>query len=290
MKAQMKKVVPIGFPIIALVIAGGVHLNAVAGDKIEKDEKDVVESSDVLWTPLNPARGAASPQAATLWGDRAGDEATGFLVKFKDGFSSPPHIHNVTYRGVVISGMIHNDDPAAAKMWMPSGSYWTQPAGEVHITAAKGEHNVALIEIDSGPYLVLPSEQATDNGERPVNAHASNIVWQDATETTRIVASELTGKASPQVALLWMKADEAKTNGSLLKLPAGFEGELRVGDGRLRAVVVDGQVDLLDGEESSELVAGGYFTNVGKKVYQVKASEEAVLYIRHAGRYELQAH
>ncbi|MEM6756041.1 MAG: DUF4437 domain-containing protein, partial [Planctomycetota bacterium] len=79
---------------------------------------EVIPASEVNWTALNPARGDESPKAATLWGDRGADEATGFLVEFVDGFSSPPHIHNVTYRGVVISGLVHNDDPDAATMWM----------------------------------------------------------------------------------------------------------------------------------------------------------------------------
>lgn len=87
---------------------------------------EVLLQSDVQWTPLNPARGDQSPQAGTLWGDRTNSGASGFLVQFVDGFSSPPHIHNVTYRGVVISGLIHNDDPKAEKMWMPEGSFWTQ--------------------------------------------------------------------------------------------------------------------------------------------------------------------
>ena len=29
-----------------------------------------------------------------------------------------------------------------------------QPAGEVHITSAKGEYKLAYIKIDNGPYLV----------------------------------------------------------------------------------------------------------------------------------------
>lgn len=83
------------------------------------------------------------------------------------GFESPPHIHNITYRGVVIEGVMHNDDPTAAKMWMPPGSFWTQPAGEDHTTAADGETNLIYLEIDSGPYLVKPSAEQFDNGERP---------------------------------------------------------------------------------------------------------------------------
>ncbi|MEM9052957.1 MAG: DUF4437 domain-containing protein, partial [Bacteroidota bacterium] len=103
----------------------------------------VLLSSEIIWQKLNPARGDASPQAGTLWGDRKGEVSTGFLAKFVDGFSSPPHIHNVTYRAVVISGLVHNDDPEAENMWMPPGSFWTQPAGETHITSAQGEEVMA---------------------------------------------------------------------------------------------------------------------------------------------------
>ena len=125
---------------------------------------EVVLYSEIKSSALNPARGAIGPRAANLWGNRTKAGPTGFLVQFVDGFSSPPHIHNVTYRGMVISGLVHNDDPQAEKMWLPTGSFWTQPAGEVHITAASGSKNLAYIEIDGGPYLVLPSEDASDQG------------------------------------------------------------------------------------------------------------------------------
>lgn len=91
----------------------------------------VVPANEVEWGYLNPLRGDKSPGAADLWGDRTQDTATGMLVRFNKGFESPPHIHNITYRGIVIEGQMHNDDPSAAKMWMPTGSFWTQPAGKI---------------------------------------------------------------------------------------------------------------------------------------------------------------
>ena len=117
--------------------------DSMAPTPTTKPNFEVIMVSEVKWEQLNPARGDKSPQAGTLWGDRKGTVPTGFLAKFVDGFSSPPHIHNATYRAVVISGRIHNDDPNAADMWMSTGSFWTQPKGEVHITAAKGSINVA---------------------------------------------------------------------------------------------------------------------------------------------------
>lgn len=73
----------------------GIQPRDVEGAPAELTGMRIVPASDVDWTDLNPARGALSPRAATLWGDRGGDEHTGFLVRFADGFSSPPHIHDV---------------------------------------------------------------------------------------------------------------------------------------------------------------------------------------------------
>ena len=102
---------------------------------------------------------------------------------------------------MVVKGLIHNDDPSAEKMWMPVGSFWTQPAGESHITAAKGEECIAYVEIDSGPYLVKPIEEAFDNGERPINVDKNNLVWLDASKTNIIEAKE--SAQSPAIAFLW---------------------------------------------------------------------------------------
>ena len=174
----------------------------------------VVLSSDIVWEQLNPARGDKSPQAGTVWGDRKGSVATGFLAKFVDGFSSPPHIHNVTYRAVVIKGLIRNDDPKAENMWMPPGSFWTQPVGEAHITSAKGEENIAYVEIDSGPYLVKPISEATDYGERPVNIDASNIVWLDHSKTNWI-----SSLSHAELSFLWESKSDDGLKGLFVKFP-----------------------------------------------------------------------
>ena len=148
---------------------------------------EVVPRDEVRFQPLNPARGDASPKAGVLWGDIRKDVPTGTLIEFVGGFASPPHIHNITYRGVVISGSVHNDDPEAEIMLMGPGSFWTQPAGEPHITTAgPGEKSTAFLEIFSGPYLVKPAPEAFDNGERPVNLEARNVVWLDASDVAWI--------------------------------------------------------------------------------------------------------
>ncbi|WKN29817.1 DUF4437 domain-containing protein [Porifericola rhodea] len=244
----------------------------------------LVLASDIKWEPLNPARGDQSPRAGTLWGDRNGSEPTGFLVKFAEGFSSPPHIHNITYKGVVIHGLIHNDDPTAENMWMASGSFWTQPAGEPHITAAKAEENMAFIEIEKGPYLVKPTDEAFDKGEKPINVDVSNLVWVD-------LAVKHATKQPAKVAYLWSKAKDDHLNGSLLKLPAGFKGEIQSSDSTFRAVVIQGHplYRATKKEKAVALEAGSYFSSEGEFAHQLSTENdgESILYIRSRGKFEL---
>jgi len=232
---------------------------------------EVLLRSNVQWSPLNPARGDKSPQAGQLWGDRTTDGASGFLVKFADGFSSPPHIHNVTYRGVVISGLVHNDDPKAENMWLPAGSFWTQPAGEAHITAAEGDNNVAYIEIESGPYLVQPASEAFDNGERPVNVDQSNLVWLNASDVTWIDQAD-----GVKMAFLWGKPKEAEFSGSFIKLPAGFSGTIKNNGSDFRGIVVKGQADYKD----TSLTAGSYFGADKAATHNMTSQQETVIYVR----------
>lgn len=155
----------------ALAIA----VSATAGTVLAEAANEVVLNNDVQFQPLNPARGDAAPKAGVLWGDIKKDVPTGALIVFADGFSSPPHIHNITYRGVVISGAVHNDDPNAENLWMGPGSFWAQPAGESHITpAAPGSEATAFLEILEGPYLVQPSDEAFDNARHFQNSIMSN--------------------------------------------------------------------------------------------------------------------
>ena len=277
-----------GLPLLVLavvVLLVRPRLLDAADNAATQSSGEMVPVSEVEWTPLDPARGDASPQAATLWGDRAGSRQTGFLVKFADGFSSPPHIHNVTYRGVVISGQIHNDDPEAEAMWMPPGSFWTQPAGEVHITAAKGAENLAYIEIERGPYLVWPAEKATDNGERPINVHASNLVWLGAADTAWISGD------GPKIAFLWGKPEKGEINGTLLKLPAGSAAEIRGEGSSFKAVVIEGepQVQLAGEAGLKTLEPGSYFGSEENAVYAISSASEqgSVFYLRTEGKFKV---
>lgn len=242
-------------------------------------DTNIILTSEVNWEPLNPARGDKSPKACTLWGDRKGAVPTGFLAKFKDGFSSPPHIHNTTYRAVVISGLIHNDDPEAAHMWMPVGSFWTQPKGEVHITAAKGTTNIALVEIDKGPYLVLPTEDTFDSGERPINVDASNIVWID-------LPGMPVSANNPKVAYLWGELADGQSNGSFVKLPAGFTGKIHSKGTTFHAVIITGQLRHQKADNKI-LEPGSYFSSKRDAVHIVSSNVETILYVRTNDKFDI---
>lgn len=229
--------------------------------------------SAINWEQLNPARGDQSPKAGTVWGDRKGSVATGFLAEFVDGFSSPPHIHNVSYRAVVISGLVHNDDEAAAKMWMSPGSFWTQPAGEAHITAVKGSKNVAYVEIDSGPYLVKPIAEAFDNGERPINMDASNVVWLKDAEH------------GVERSYLWGSPDSDEMHGLFIKLPPGYDGMFTSHGSTLRAIIVTGSpaYTLPNSKDAQVLEPGSSFSSEGRSLHYIAAEEETVIYVRTDG-------
>ena len=269
------------FPTVLLV---GLAIQSPANGSEEGRLVKIVPADEVEWGYLNPLRGVLSPGAADLWGDRTSDTATGMLVRFKKGFESPPHIHNITYRGVVIEGLMHNDDPTAAKMWMPPGSFWTQPAGEDHTTAADGETNMIYLEIDSGPYLVQPSDDQFDNGERPLNLHKSNIVWLDSSELHDIDAD---GVTSTQV---W--GSDAGVGGSMIKLPPNFEGEISTDAGEFRAVVIAGDIGHASegSKKLTRLAPGSYVESTGAFVHEIRndSGSDATIYIRSDDRYRVQ--
>lgn len=244
----------------------------------------VVLASEVEWTKLNPARGDKSPRAGTLWGDRNGRGPTGFLFRPVDGFESPPHIHNVSYRGIVIRGLVHNDDPRADKMWMSSVSFWTQPKGSVHITAAKGADTMAYIEIEEGPYLVHPPEQEFESQEAPINVDASNLVWTD------LACSQNSANAA-KVAYLWCEPQAAKLNGTLLRLSSRFAGTIVVKSKTFHGVVIQGRLacGVPDTDEVKTLDPGSYFSSDTESAHPltIVGEQDCIIYIRTRGKYDV---
>lgn len=260
----------------------------VAGFLLVKNQTDtpvkIVLTSEVKWEQLNPARGDKSPKAGALWGDRAGSGPSGFLVKFVDGFRSPPHIHNVAYRGVVIGGAIHNNTPDAKEAWMPPGSFWTQPAGGAHITAAGGGNAMAYIEIEEGPYLVLHVGEAFQSEDKPVNLDASSIAWVNQPE----VSASAYGL---KTAALWGSQQDNQPGGTLVNLPAGFTGVISSRGSIFRAVVIQGHPShQAPGETGIKTMEpGSYFGSGGESAHLIScgAEEGCILYVRAEGGFNI---
>ncbi|WP_299100374.1 DUF4437 domain-containing protein [uncultured Winogradskyella sp.] len=249
-----------------------------------KSVNEVVTADNVEWGWLNPLRGNKSPAAGKLWGDRTKNEPAGFLVKFNKGFSSPPHIHNITYRSIVIKGLLHNDDEQGEKQWLTVGSYWQQPAGEAHITAADDNDNMAFLDIQEGPYLVKPTSEAFDNGERPVNVDKTNLVWLNANDIEWV-----SSKSNVETAFLWGTHEENQLRAVLLKLPAGFSGKIKNLSSNFRAVVISGGLTLQFSkkEEKSKLEPGSYFGVEEDSKSIITTDKETVIYIRSNGDFKV---
>lgn len=276
----MKKTILLAF---AIVTTAYTNAQTPTTDNI-KSVNEVVTADNVEWGWLNPLRGDKSPAAGKLWGDRTKNEPAGFLVKFKKGFSSPPHIHNITYRGAVIKGLLHNDDENAEKQWLPAGSYWQQPAGEAHITAADGEENMAFLDIQEGPYLVKPTSEAFDNGERPENVDKTNLVWLNANDIQWV--SE---KSNIKTAFLWGSHEKNQLRATLLKLPAGFKGKIKNLSPSFRAVVISGKVIQQFSKKDAEnvLEPGSYFGAEKNAEPLLSTDTETVIYIRANGNFKV---
>ncbi|MCF8465086.1 MAG: DUF4437 domain-containing protein [Flavobacteriales bacterium] len=144
-----------------------------------------------------------------------------------------------------------------------SGSFWTQPDGEAYITSAKGEENIALVEIDHGPYLVKPLEEIYDNGERPINVDVSNIVWLDNQKSNWIDE-----KSEAEISFL-LETDELRS--LFVKLPKGFTGEIETQGNVLHSVVINGvlEYEMPEDGEIKVLDIGSYFGATSKAVHVI---------------------
>lgn len=272
------------FPLLVLVLLGTACASSRFAPRAAESTTTIVLASELEWEQLNPARGDRSPKAASLWGDRKGPGPSGFLVRFVDGFSSPPHIHNVSYRGMVIEGLIHNDDPKAEAMWMPTGSFWTQPKGGAHITAARGSDTLAYIEIEEGPYLVRPVEQAFKSDESPLNLDASEIVWVNASEITGSAPIDApTAADEPKIATLWGNSRNEGPSGFLVKLRPGSACVMRGRGSTFRAVVIQGSPAhrVAAGSDPRVLGPGSYIgANGASAPISCESGVDCILYMR----------
>jgi len=80
----MKRFLTLTFILSGLIAScsnPNIETEKLVSEKILEPTNKVFLSSEIVWEVLNPARGKASPQAGTIWGDRKGEVATGFLAK-----------------------------------------------------------------------------------------------------------------------------------------------------------------------------------------------------------------
>ncbi len=189
-----------------------------------------------------------------------------------------------SYRGMVIKGLIHNDDPNAEAMWMPTGSFWTQPSGDAHITEARGTDTLAYIEIEDGPYLVRHVEQAFQSEGRPMNLDASNVVWLNASDVAANAPIDAPSAADgSKIAFLWGNPQDDGPSGILVKLQPRSACVMRSRGSTVRAVVIQGS-------PAYQATGGSSFTVLGPGCYigangasariSCESGENCILYVR----------
>jgi hypothetical protein len=94
----------------------------------------------------------------------------------------------------------------------------------------------------------------------------------------------------PKVACLWGNLQDGQSYGTLVKLPAGFTGEIRSHGSTFRAVVIKGQSQYQVSESDVKtLEPGSYFSSQGASLHQVSsnAGVECIIYIRTDGKYDV---
>lgn len=96
---------------------------------------------------------------------------------------------------------------------------------------------------------MLPTTAAFDSEERPVNSDASNIVWVDPTG----ISASANG---PKLGYLWGNLNDGRSNGTFVKLPAGFSRKIHSQGSVFRAVVIKGQPRWGNPEAESPAFAG----------------------------------
>jgi len=93
------------------------------------------------------------------------------------------------------------------------------------------------------------------------------------------------------MAFLWGRPQQGELSGTLVKLPAGFTGEIRGNNSPLRAVVIQGEINhRLDSEnEVKTLPPGSYFGSTDVTVHSITnmTEETTIIYIRTSGPFTI---
>ena len=235
--------------------------------------------------------------AGTLWGGRDRSGPTGFLLRPADGFESPPHIHNVAYRG--------GGDPRPPPQRRP-GRRVDVDAGGVVLDAAGGRGAHHSRERRATPW---PTSRSTRGRSASSRSRRRSTTARETGQRRRVEprlagthrppAGSSPAKASAsahglELAFLW---GDPRQDRSAERDPHPASGrgpaELRSRGPILHAVVVQGRPEhRVAGETDGEsLEPGSYVRSKGETVHQLFCEKEqrCILYVRTKGRFDVAA-
>ena len=143
---------------------------------------------------------------------------------------------------------------------------------------------MAFLDIQEGPYLVKPTSEAFDNGERPINVDKTNLVWLNANNIQWVDK-----KSNVQTAFLWGNHQENQLRATLLKIPAGFKGSIKNLSKNFRAVVISGKIthQFFKKGDKNVLESGSYFSAKENTTTKITTDTETVIYIRSNGGFKV---
>jgi hypothetical protein len=92
----------------------------------------------------------------------------------------------------------------------------------------------------------------------------------------------------PKLAYLWGNMQDGQSNGTFVKLPAGFTGKIHSHGTTFRAVVIKGQLQYL-GTDIKTLEPGSYFGSKKETLHHLssRAGAECIIYVRTDGKYDV---
>jgi len=219
-------------------------------------------------------------QTARLWGDR-GSGAAGVLVKVPGGWRSGARAYTSVQHVVLISGRwthaIGGHGAAGNEVLLP-GSYWLEPAGEVHEDRCEqGSECIVLVYAPDRVAAIapVPGGQPAANTRQvgvPVVLPASELKWVSQSPDVPL-----------RLAALWSRRDEGHF-GELVRMPSGFDSGRHAHTGNYYGVLVSGtwvHVEENGAGADQELGPGSYVMQPGRGMHtdRCKQGTDCILFI-----------
>jgi hypothetical protein len=235
----------------------------------------IVPVSELAWMEEIPGE----PQRiARLWGDRAVGQA-GVLIKVPGGFDAGVHAHTSDYHAVLISGTwTHSVETTGAGQGktLTRGSYWMQPAKEMHRDRCVSSTECVVLVYSTGRNVLIPAAVG-----KPASVSTA--------QTSVILAAEQLeyfpqAPNLPQtLTVLWGSREKDGGYGQLIRLPGGFDSGLHAHSGLYHGVLVSGtwiHVEENGAGSETELPPGSYVLQPGQGMHidRCKAGSECLLF------------